>query len=135
MQGSPQNMQINPKYKNVTEEIVDFFQERLTFCERHRIEKEQLLLDPGIGFGKNVNDNFKIINELYKFKVFGRPLFLGSSRKSFIGKTINAAAPQRILATAALSVIAYLKGAHIFRVHDVKENAQALKIALAVINN
>ncbi|MDP2922322.1 MAG: dihydropteroate synthase [Candidatus Omnitrophota bacterium] len=136
MKGSPRNMQINPIYKNVVEDIIDFFEERLCFCEKQGIEKCQLLLDPGIGFGKRLEDNLKIINELYKLKIFGLPVFLGLSRKSFIGDVLGVkVAEKRVLGTAVSNAIAYVKGANILRVHDVKETAQALKIAYSVLNN
>jgi dihydropteroate synthase len=135
MKGSPANMQINPQYKDVTGEIVDFFSERIDFCEKAGIDKEQLLLDPGIGFGKKLKDNLKIINELYKFKIFGLPIFLGLSRKSFLGRITKEEPSQRVLGTAVANALAYFKGAHIFRVHDVKETTQALKIASAILHN
>jgi len=135
MKGVPANMQINPSYKDVTGQIVDFFSERINFCDKEGIDRRQLLLDTGIGFGKNLEDNLRIINELYKFKIFGLPIFLGLSRKSFLGRITKQKPPQRILGTAVSNALAYLKGAHIFRVHDVKETAQALKIASAIFYN
>lgn len=135
MRGSPRTMQLNPKYKSVTEEIIDFFSERIAFCNREGIDRRQLLLDPGIGFGKNVKDNLTIINELYKFKVFGLPIFLGLSKKSFLGKIVGKDVSKRVLATATANIIAYLKGARIFRVHDVKEAEEALKIASVITYN
>jgi dihydropteroate synthase len=119
----------------VVGDIIDFFSQRLQFCEKEGIERQQLLLDPGIGFGKRVEDNFKIINELYKFRIFGLPIFIGLSRKSFIGKTLKVEANSRIFGAISASVIACLRGASILRVHDVKETMQALNIASHILNN
>lgn len=134
MKGRPKTMQIKPKYKDVVEEIIDFFEERMEFCEQCGIDEERILLDPGIGFGKSVGDNFKIIKELYKFKVFGRPIFLGISRKSFIGKALRADANERLIGTLSASIISAAGGGDIFRTHDVIETNQAFKIISKVYN-
>lgn len=133
MKGMPQTMQMNPKYNNVSEEIISFLKERLDFCRNQGIKEEQIFIDPGIGFGKGLKDNFKIIKELYKFKIFGLPIFLGLSRKSFIGKTLNVKVDERLTGTIAASVISLIKGANILRVHDVKETAQAVKITSQIL--
>ncbi|MFA5338184.1 MAG: dihydropteroate synthase [Candidatus Omnitrophota bacterium] len=135
MNKNPRTMQVNPKYKKVTEEIVDFFKERISMLNKKKINPQQILIDPGIGFGKTTQDNLKIINELYKFKIFGLPIFVGLSRKSFIGKIIKEEAPSRLYGTIASGVVAALRGANILRVHDVKENKQALDLAVSIINN
>ncbi len=135
MKGKPQTMQINPHYKNVTEEIIDFFKERLRFCSQRGISKEQVLIDPGIGFGKRLEDNIKIINELYKFRVLGQPIFLGLSRKSFIGKILKAVSGERLIGTIAASMISLANGVNILRVHDVGETVQAIRIASKITNN
>lgn len=135
MKGMPQTMQVNPRYKDVTAEIIDFFKERLKFCNLRGINRSQILIDPGIGFGKRLEDNARIINELYKFKVLGQPIFLGLSRKSFIGKILKVGFDQRLAGTIAASIISLTKGANILRVHDVRETAQAIKVASKIINN
>ncbi len=135
MKGTPQTMQVNPHYKDVTAEIIDFFKERLKFCNSRGINKSQILIDPGIGFGKRLEDNTRIINELYKFKVLGQPIFLGLSRKSFIGKILKTGFDQRLAGTIAASMVSLTKGANILRVHDVRETAQAIKVASKIINN
>ena len=135
MKGEPATMQISPSYKDVTAEIIDFFKERLKFCDRRGINKSQILIDPGIGFGKGLEDNTKIINELYRFKVLGLPIFLGLSRKSFIGKILNVGTSERLAGTIAASIISLTKGANILRVHDVGETAQAIKVASKITNN
>lgn len=135
MKGEPATMQIKPRYKDVTAEIIDFFKERLKFCDQKGINKSQILIDPGIGFGKRLEDNTRIINELYKFKVLGLPIFLGLSRKSFIGKILNVGAGERLAGTIAASIISLTRGANILRVHDVGETAQAIKVASKITNN
>jgi dihydropteroate synthase len=129
MKGTPQTMQINPFYKKgVIEEIIDFFEERLDYCQKNGIDKEQILIDPGIGFGKSLEDNLRIINELYKFKIFGVPIFIGISRKSFIGKLLNLKVEERLIGSLSANLCALFRGANILRVHDVKETYQAVKI-------
>jgi dihydropteroate synthase len=135
MKGSPQTMQVKPKYKNTSEEIISFFEERLDFCERRGVEKNQILLDPGVGFGKRIEDNLKIIKELYKFKIFGLPIFLGLSRKSFIGEVLNAKVEDRLIGTIAASIVSVIRGANILRVHDVGETREALKMASRILSN
>lgn len=135
MKGTPKTMQKNPSYSNVTDDIIDFFKERLDFCTKKHINREQIMLDPGIGFGKRLEDNFKIINELYKFKMFGLPIFLGLSRKSFIGKTLGLDVDRRLNGTIAANVFALSRGANVLRVHDVRENFQAAKLFSKLNNN
>jgi dihydropteroate synthase len=135
MKATPQTMQINPKYGKVTEEIISFFKERTFMLNKEKINPQQIMIDPGIGFGKTLKDNLKIINELYKFKIFGLPIFIGLSRKSFIGKITGKCAGERLYGTIASGLIAALRGANILRVHDVKENKEVLRIANSIINN
>ncbi|MFH1504047.1 MAG: dihydropteroate synthase [Candidatus Omnitrophota bacterium] len=132
MKGTPKTMQINPEYKDVMEEEIDFFQERLNFCAQRGVVKEQLFIDPGIGFGKRVEDNLKIINQLYKLKIFGRPIFLGLSKKAFIGKILNRDIDRRLNGTIAANVVSFIRGADILRVHDVPAAVEALKMASAI---
>ena len=93
------------------------------------------MIDPGIGFGKSRDDNFKLINQLYKFKIFGLPLFLGLSRKSFIGKIVKVGPSQRLAGTLSASILSVAGGARILRTHDVAETVQALKVASKISNN
>jgi len=132
MQGSPKTMQAHPHYQQVTEDIMDFFSRRLSFAQQKGIMLKQIILDPGIGFGKTATDNLTIINQLYKFKVFGRPLMLGLSRKSFIGKVLDASVENRLAGSLAAGVVALLRGTHILRVHDVKETAQIVQMVSAI---
>ena len=135
MRGKPSNMQKNPYYKDVSGEIIDFFSERLDFCTKKGIKREQIMIDPGIGFGKRLEDNLKIINDLYKFKMFGLPIFLGLSRKSFIGKALGLSVDKRLNGTVAANVFALSRGANILRVHDVRENFEAARLFSKIINN
>ena len=135
MRGNPQTMQVKPRYHDAPKDIIDFFSERIKFAQAQGIKPEQILLDPGIGFGKRYEDNLKIINELDKFKIFGLPIFLGLSRKSFIGKALGGKTSDRLIGTLAASAIALVKGAKILRVHDVGATQQAIKVVDEIMNN
>ena len=132
MKGKPATMQSHPEYQDVVSEEIDFFKERLSFCRSQGISEEQLMLDPGIGFGKGLEDNLKLLNQLYKFKIFGRPLFLGLSRKSFIGKITKAKEFDRLGGSLSAAVMSLSRGASVLRVHDVHETMQALEVALKI---
>ncbi|MCM8803765.1 MAG: dihydropteroate synthase [Candidatus Omnitrophica bacterium] len=135
MKGTPENMQINPYYEDVIVEISKFFEEKIKILEENGIELERVVIDPGIGFGKRVSDNVEILKNLDKFKKFNRPILIGTSRKSFIGKILNLEVDQRLEATIATNVYAYLKGAIIFRVHDVKEVKRGIDIIYKIEKN
>lgn len=128
MQGNPQNMQVNPSYNRVSDEIGSFFQERLDYCQGKGIGREKIFIDPGIGFGKLKKHNLDIINNLYQFKKFGVPIFLGLSRKSFLGDIIKKSPAGRLGATIAAELVALSQGANVLRVHDVKETNEAIKV-------
>ena len=135
MKGKPRTMQSNPVYQDVISEEIDFFKERISFCRNQGIAKEQIMIDPGIGFGKRLSDNLKILNELSRFKIFGLPLFLGLSRKSFIGKITKDGQNSRLAGTISATVLGLNQGVSVFRVHDVEETSQALKVAWQIINS
>lgn len=132
MKGTPKDMQKSPNYENLMEEIFLFFRERIKFARACGIN--QIIIDPGIGFGKRFEDNFEIIRRLAEFRVFGLPLLLGSSRKSFIGRLLNVAEDQRLVGTAATVAIGIIKGANIIRVHDVSEMREVALISQALKN-
>ncbi|MCM8801887.1 MAG: dihydropteroate synthase, partial [Candidatus Omnitrophica bacterium] len=134
MKGTPENMQINPYYEDTIQEISIFFEEKLEILEKNKIDLERVVIDPGIGFGKRVCDNIEILKNLDRFKKFNRPILIGTSRKSFIGKLLNLEPEQRLEPTIATNVYAYLKGANIFRVHDVKEVKKAIEIIYLIEN-
>lgn len=132
MQGTPETMQKQPRYDDVVAELIEFFAERAAFAEEQGIRRENLVLDPGIGFGKQLEHNLAILNHLDSFLSLGRPLLLGASRKSFIGQLTGAGSSDRLPGTVAANVLAYQRGARIFRVHDVAVNHQALTVAAGI---
>lgn len=129
MQGTPVSMQQKPHYENVVHEIYTFFQDKLERLSSKGISKEQIILDPGIGFGKNLSHHFEIFNSLKTFLSLGCSLMIGASRKSFIGKIVADQGPEDRLGGSLGAVAwAYLQGVRYFRVHDVKETKQALAV-------
>lgn len=133
MQGVPRTMQEDPRYDDVVGEVLAFLDERLAFAVAHGVREEQVLLDPGIGFGKTVAHNLLLIKHLDRLAALGRPLVLGTSRKRFLGTILDAEPGERTIGTVATTVIGLLKGAAIFRVHDVKPNVEALRVVQAVL--
>lgn len=133
MKGNPQTMQNAPTYENVIDEIMSFFEERLEFCSRHNIGSKNIILDPGIGFGKTLEHNLSIVKNINKFKVFNCPVLLGASRKSFIGSLCYEPNPEgRIFGSISAALYGLENGADIFRVHDVKETKQAFTVHRAI---
>ncbi len=133
MQGTPRDMQKDPYYNDVIREIDDFFLERISFCLKAGISKENIILDPGIGFGKRFQDNLDIINGLAHFTRHGMALLLGPSRKAFLGTiTGKETAERRDSATVGAAVACALNGASILRVHNVSAVADALKVVDAL---
>ncbi|HZE98056.1 MAG TPA: dihydropteroate synthase [Planctomycetota bacterium] len=121
MKGTPRTMQKDPEYGDVVEEICSFFREILNTAWRAGIERDKIILDPGIGFGKGPEHNLEILRRLEEFRRFGRPLAIGTSRKSFIGRALGRRVHDRVSGTAATVAAAILRGADIVRVHDVRE--------------
>nr|WP_024966686.1 dihydropteroate synthase [Pantoea sp. IMH] len=134
MQGAPQTMQQAPKYDNLLQDVNDYFVEQIARCERAGIKKAQLLLDPGFGFGKNLSHNYQLLAHLADFHHFGLPLLVGMSRKSMIGQLLNVGPSQRLTGSLACAVIAAMQGAHILRVHDVKETVEAMRVVEATLS-
>jgi dihydropteroate synthase len=134
MLGDPRTMQENPVYEDVVDEIKAFLAERIEFALAEGIEEERIWIDPGIGFGKNVEHNLELHRRLGEFVDLGRPIMFGSSRKSFIGKLTGAEVDQRLGGTIASNVIAYANGASMLRVHDVAPMRQALTMADAILD-
>lgn len=132
MKGNPNNMQNNPEYNDVVEEIISFLKNRAEKAKQAGIKN--ITLDPGIGFGKTTQHNLEILNRMDEFKDLGYPVLIGTSRKSFIGKILNEEVNERLEGTIATIILAYMKGCRIFRVHDVKECKKALKIAEKILN-
>jgi dihydropteroate synthase len=128
MQGSPQDMQLNPIYNNLINDLIHFFKSKIEIASKAGILKNMIILDPGIGFGKQVEDNFEIIRELKQIKAMGYPILLGPSRKSFIGKALNLPLEERLEGTMATIAVGIINGAKIVRVHDVIETRRTVSI-------
>ncbi|CCN69024.1 dihydropteroate synthase [Vibrio nigripulchritudo] len=135
MQGQPRTMQSNPKYQDVLLEVGEFLNERVTACEKAGIKKEQLILDPGFGFGKTLAHNYHLLANLEKFHQFGIPLLAGMSRKSMIFKLLEKQPAECVVGSVTCASIAALKGAQIIRVHDVPETVEAMKIINTICEN
>ena len=134
MQGTPQNMQQNPEYDDVVEEVADFLNQRIFACTMAGIPKEHIILDVGFGFGKTVQHNYQLLKHLNAFVASGYPVLAGLSRKSMIGNVINKPVDQRVAGSIAGALLAVQNGAKIVRVHDVAETADALKVWQAMQN-
>ncbi len=129
IKGTPENMQRAPFYADVVAEITDYFQERIDYALSHDIKKEKLILDPGIGFGKRLEDNVAILRNLRQFAAFDLPLLVGLSRKAFLGLLSGEKVPEkRDAETLAANLLAVSNGAAILRVHDVAATVKALKV-------
>jgi dihydropteroate synthase len=134
MQGAPRTMQATPRYDDVVSEVAAFLEERLAFAVSQGIREELVCLDPGIGFGKTPDQNLELIQRLDRLVALGRPVVIGFSRKSTLGKVLGdpQATQGTMPASLGAAVAAYDRGAWIFRVHDVLETAEALAVAVAV---
>ncbi len=131
----PKDMQDDPQYpRGVIEEIAGFFWERMRVVEAAGVDREQLILDPGIGFGKTVVHNLTILDRLVELKELGPPLMVGASRKWFIGQVSGGDVDDRLAGSVAAAVAAVLGGADVVRVHDVAETVQAVRVAHAITN-
>jgi dihydropteroate synthase len=133
MQGTPQTMQRRPAYADVVEEVAGFFAERICRLGDCGVRREQLILDPGIGFGKSLEHNLKLLGGCRRFKTLKRPLLIGASRKSFLGKLPGADQGSRLPGSLACACFAAVAGANIIRAHDVRETVQALRVTEAVL--
>lgn len=134
MQGQPKTMQHSPKYEDVVAEVTEYFVEQIARCENAGIPKSKLLLDPGFGFGKNLNHNYQLLARLAEFHHFGLPLLVGMSRKSMVGQLLHVSPEQRVTGSVACAVIAAMQGAQIVRVHDVKETVEAMRVVEATLS-
>ena len=132
MQGTPATMQLNPIYGDVVSEVAEFFRQQLARAVRSGIDPMRIAFDPGIGFGKTPAHNLELLANLPRLRVEGRPLVVGVSRKSFLGK-IPGGSSDRASATVAMTSLLRERGAHVLRVHDVMPNAQALRTTEALL--
>ena len=128
IKGKPGDMQKNPNYDNLIKEIKAFFEVQIAIAKRARIDSGNIILDPGIGFGKRLEDNFEIIRELGQISTMGYPVLLGPSRKSFIGFTLDLPVEERIEGTLASITAGVINGARIVRVHDIRATRRTLTI-------
>lgn len=131
-QGVPQTMQDNPQYTNVVDEIQQYLLSRVASCVEAGIAKDKIIIDPGFGFGKNLKNNLSLLKEMNMFCDLGYPVLVGISRKSMFGDLLDKEIGERLTASTSAVVIAYNKGARFFRVHDVTETCDALRLCAAV---
>ena len=132
-QGTPKTMQDNPYYEDVIQEVITALKNRIDSALKAGIKKENIIIDPGIGFGKRKQDNLDLLAHLDLFVALGFPVLLGASRKRFMGTICTVAAPSELVtATAVTTALGIMAGVHLFRVHDVKENRQAAEVAWAI---
>ncbi|MEZ2794750.1 dihydropteroate synthase [Proteus terrae] len=134
MQGDPKTMQQSPHYENVLMDVDRFLQENIQRCVDAGIEKNQIILDPGFGFGKNLAHNYQLLAHLSELHHFGLPILAGMSRKSMVGQLLNVPPQERVAGSVACAVIAAMQGAQIIRVHDVKETVDAMKVVQATLS-
>jgi dihydropteroate synthase len=133
MVGDPRTMQVNPEYGDVVAEVRDFLATRLAAAVAAGIDESRIWLDPGIGFGKTAEHNFELLRGLEQLAALGRPILVGTSRKSFIGRADGSETDDRLGGTIATSILAAAAGASVLRVHDVREMSEALTVASAVL--
>jgi dihydropteroate synthase len=132
MKDKPNNMQVNPTYTSVLSEIREFLRERVEFAASKGVPRESIIIDPGIGFGKTVEHNYEIIKKLEDLKSLDLPILIGTSRKSFIGKTLGLDVDERLEGTLATITMSIINGADVVRVHDVKEALRAARMTDAI---
>ena len=135
MQGQPRSMQSAPHYDDLMKEVGEFLQERITACEAAGIHREQLILDPGFGFGKTLEHNYHMLANFEAFHQFGLPVLAGMSRKSMLFKLLNKTPAECVAASVSCATIAAMKGAQIIRVHDFEQTLDAIKVVIATLDN
>jgi dihydropteroate synthase len=134
MQGDPQTMQINPAYRDVVEEVTQFFSDQMQRMKACGVSREQVILDPGIGFGKTLEHNLQLLGGLRRFTKLERPMLIGVSRKSFIGKVLGAGPGASLSAGLACACLGVEAGVQMVRAHDVRETAQAIRMTEAILS-
>jgi len=132
MKGTPRTMQRKPRYRDVVEDIIGFLEKRIANAESGGVNPRKIMVDPGIGFGKTLEHNLELIGRLREFKALGKPVVIGVSRKSFIGRLMGDPADDRLEGSLAAAVLAVREGADIVRVHDVGETVRALRVSSAI---
>ena len=132
MQGTPQNMQKDPKYDDVLKDIYSFLEEAIEKAAQSGIKRDKIIIDPGIGFGKTLKDNLTILKNIRFFKKLNLPILIGPSRKTFIGEITGKETEERLMGTASSVAVSIINGANIVRVHDVKEMVDVALVARAI---
>ncbi|MFV0543697.1 dihydropteroate synthase [Marinicella pacifica] len=135
MQGTPATMQDNPQYDNVVQTVLDFFEQRVEACMRAGLDPDRIILDPGIGFGKTVAHNMRLIQNISTLKQMGFPVMIGVSRKSMFQTLLNRSVDQRLAGSLAVAQFAYFQGADYFRVHDVAATRDVLTMSHYLVQN
>jgi len=133
IRGTPADMQLNPVYASLMDEVIDYLKWSIAIAQKAGVDPDKIIVDPGVGFGKSFNDNLYLIKHLDELKVLGKPILVGTSRKSFIGGIIAADPDDRLEGTLATSLFAQTKGANIIRVHDVKEAKRAADVTDTIL--
>jgi dihydropteroate synthase len=133
MLGNPRTMQRNPHYDDVVSEVKSFLEERIAFATAQGVAEERIMIDPGIGFGKTIEHNLELLRRLDELVALGRPVVIGTSRKAFLGAVTGREGDDRLAATIASNVLAYVRGARVFRVHDVRPVLDALAVTAATV--
>ncbi len=133
MQGTPQTMQINPHYTDIVDEVDRFFERQMDWCEGCGVRSEQVVLDVGIGFGKNLEHNLELLAGLKRFNRYQRPLLLGVSRKSFISGLLGVDPDHRLAGCLGATLWSVMAGIHLIRTHDVAETSQAVRMMEAIL--
>ncbi|MFC1556343.1 dihydropteroate synthase, partial [candidate division KSB1 bacterium] len=133
IQGNPRNMQENPVYTDVVNDIKDYFSERIDFLQSQGIKRNNIVIDPGIGFGKTLEHNLLLLNRTKEFQTIGCPVMIGVSRKSFLGKILDLPPDERLEGTTAAVAVSIMNGAHIIRIHDVREMNRVSRVVDAIV--
>ncbi|KGJ95829.1 dihydropteroate synthase [Thalassotalea sp. ND16A] len=133
MQGMPRTMQTKPQYNNVVDDVETFFKQRIQVCQQAGIDKNRIIIDPGYGFGKTLEQNYQLLANQQQLLALGTPILAGISRKSMIGNLLDAPVEQRLAGSLSAAVLACINGAKIIRVHDVKETVDAIKVLSATL--
>lgn len=131
--GTPQNMQDDPQYDDVVQQVLDYFDQRVEMCLSYGMDADKIVLDPGIGFGKTLSHNLQLVRHTATIKQMGFPVLIGVSRKSMFGDLLNRPVDQRLAGSLAVAQFAYLQGADYFRVHDVAETVDVLHVSQALL--
>ena len=134
IKGTPKNMQENPYYDDVIKEIIEYLKESIKMATDAGVQEGNIIIDPGIGFGKRLEDNLSILKNLKKFSILNCPILVGPSRKSFIGKILDLPAEERLEGSLAALTVSIMNGANIVRVHDVKESKRVAGLVDAILN-